>query len=255
MCDEWMPTLELDLPAEQFRQLPRNPAFKYELIGGRVVLTPRPRHFHGLLDLRSPTAESLAAEGPPPGVTLRPFRDEDWQPLEPVFAAAFRTTQPFGSLDEPTRREAASQCLRRTATSGDGPWVQTASFVAEEDGPVGAILITLLPAGDPTEFDSYYWREPPPSDILEQRLGRPHLTWVFVSSPHHSQGIGTSLLAAAVRRLRELGYGELATTFLLGNDSSALWHWRNGFRLLPYPGSRRELRKRLSALGPGGTGS
>jgi hypothetical protein len=31
----------------------------------------------------------------------------------------------------------------------------------------------------------------------------------------------------------------LASTFLLGNESSMLWHWRNGFQLLQYPGSRR----------------
>jgi hypothetical protein len=31
---------------------------------------------------------------------------------------------------------------------------------------------------------------------------------------------------------------------MLGNHSSMLWHWRNGFRLLPYPASRRLQQQR-----------
>ena len=57
--------------------------------------------------------------------------------------------------------------------------------------------------------------------------------------------MGTALLAAAVNALLTMGFQQLLTTFMVGNDSSMLWHWRNGFRLLPYPGSRREIKKRL----------
>jgi GNAT superfamily N-acetyltransferase len=244
MCDEWMPVLHFPLSAEQLSQLPRNPAFKYELRGGQAILTPQPRHFHALLDLRSAAAEALAGDDePPPGVMLRPVAPEDWAALERVFAAAFRTTQPFGSLDPETLLRAARACLQRTATGGDGPWVEPASFVAVAGELIGAILVTLLPAGDPCSYDSYYWNEPPPPDLLEQGLGRPHLTWVFVARGHAGEGVGSALLGAAVRVLRRFGYTELATTFLLGNDSSALWHWRNGFQLLPYPVSKRARQK------------
>src|SRR5262249_55086634 len=148
-------------------------------------------------------------------------------------------------LDDATRQEAARQALERTRTGGDGPWVERGSFVAHEDGrPVGAILVTLLPDGDPCDWDSYYWPGPPPPDCVERRLGRPHLTWVFVAPLHAGEGVGTALLAAAAGALRGLGFTELLSTFMVGNDSSMLWHWRNGFRLLAYPGSRRELRKR-----------
>jgi hypothetical protein len=58
--------------------------------------------------------------------------------------------------------------------------------------------------------------------------------------------IGTNLLTSAVRELRALGFRQLATTFLLGNESSMLWHWRNGFALLPYPGSLRRIRRRMA---------
>ena len=108
-------------------------------------------------------------------------------------------------------------------------------------------LPTLLPDVDPTEWGAFHWKEPPPPDVLERRAGRPHLTWVFVGPFHAGEGVGTTLLDAAVRALLEMGYAQLASTFLAGNDSSMLWHWRNGFRLLAYPGSKRKTRERLPA--------
>ena len=57
-------------------------------------------------------------------------------------------------------------------------------------------------------------------------------------------GIGSALLAYASRSLLELGYTELISSFLLGNNFSMLWHWRNGFDLLPYVGSMRNLKSR-----------
>ena len=108
--------------------------------------------------------------------------------------------------------------------------------------------MTLLPDEDPADWDSFQWREPPPADCVERRLGRPHITWVFVSPWHAGRGTGTALLATAAAALRELGYRQLASTFLLGNDSSMLWHWRNGFQLLAYPGSFRLMQERWQKL-------
>jgi GNAT superfamily N-acetyltransferase len=246
MCDEWMPGIKLPLTREQFHQLPRNPAYKYEYLDGEAYLTPRPRHYHALLELRAPAQASLEAART--GTTIRPARRADLAELEQAFAGAFSRMQPFGSLEEGPRREAARQCLERTGSGGDGPWIERASFVAvgsEPPHPVGAVLVTLLPAGDPCDWDSYYWTEPPPPDCVERRLGRPHLTWIFVTPLNAGRGVGTALLAAAVRELLALGFTRLASTFLLGNDSSMLWHWRNGFQLLAYPGSRRLLQQQL----------
>ena len=44
--------------------------------------------------------------------------------------------------------------------------------------------------------------------------------------------MGLALLEMAVPALGRLGYTGLASTFLLGNESSMLWHWRAGFKLL-----------------------
>jgi GNAT superfamily N-acetyltransferase len=240
MCDEWMPRLELPLTLEQFHQLPRNPAYKYEYFGGAAWLNPRPRYYHALLDLETYVA------GPPPPTTLpvavRPIQPADWEDLVPVFSAAFRAQQPFGSLETDVRLQATRKSLEHTRSGGDGPWIEAASFVAtapEEVTSVGAILLTLLPDTDPTQWDSFHWKEPPPPDCIERRLGRPHLTWIFVSPSHAGHGTGTVLLRTVAAKLLDLGYKQLASTFMLGNDSSMLWHWRAGFRLLAHPGSAR----------------
>jgi GNAT superfamily N-acetyltransferase len=236
MCDLWMPTIRLPLTLEEFRQLPRNAAYKYEFLAGQVFLSPRPRHYHAVLDLRR---QALTG-----AVDIRLLGVDELMDLVPLFLAAFRHIQPYGSIaDEATRLEAAREALQRTRTGGDGPWIQQASFAAYQEAKVvGAILITLLPDADPCDRNSYHWPEPPPSDCIARRLGRPHLTWIFVSPLRAGQGIGTALLAAAGNALWDLGYQQLLSTFLLGNESSMLWHWRNGFQLLAFPGSMRRCQ-------------
>jgi len=241
-----MPDLKLPLTLDEFHRLPRNPAFKYEFIQGQVYLTPRPKHYHALLELRPDALPAL--EGAESGIILRRIEPTDTGDLERLFAAAFHRQQPFASLEDVTLREAAHTCLERTCTGGDGPWIEQASFLAVSEGrkpPVGAIFITLLPEGDPCDFDSYCWNSPPPANCIALRQGRPHLTWIFVGPLHASRGIGTALLAAAVGELLGLGFTQLASTFLLGNESSMLWHWRHGFQLLSYPGSTRRIRQRI----------
>jgi GNAT superfamily N-acetyltransferase len=244
MCDEWMPTLRLPLTWEQFHQLPRNPAYKYEFLDGQALLSPRTRFYHARLDLKAHARRGRPEL--PEGVALRPAREGELVGLAELFAAAFDRLQPFGSLDEAGQVEAARNCLERTRSGGDGPWVEAASFTAGgPDGSVlGASLITLLPEGDPGDFQTYYWREPPPADCVARRLGQPHLTWIFVAPLATGEGLGTALLGESARALRRLGFSHLLSTFLLGNESSMLWHWRNGFQLLPYPGSFRRLRSR-----------
>jgi hypothetical protein len=243
MCDEWMPALSLPLTGEQFHQLPRHPAYRYEYLQGSARLTPRPRFYHALLDL-----DQFSAEPPAPGVNLRLLEDGDFDALPRLFAGAFGRQQPFAGLDPEQRLTAARASLDKARAGTDGPWIRAASFAAmdKDHQPVGAILVTLLPDADPADWDSFHWAEPPPADCLERRLGRPHITWIFVSPWHTGRGTGTALLAASVAELRGLGYRCLASTFLLGNDSSMLWHWRNGFALQTYPASRR----RWSVAGP-----
>ncbi len=244
MISDFFRSIKLALPPEQFRRLPRNAGYKYELIAGEVWLTPRPRWYHAVLELRPLAPPAAPARE---DATLRRLAADDWEALPNLFAGAFRTVQPFGSLDDEERLEAARKSLGRTRGGGDGPLVERASFVAVTGAGrlCGALVVTLIPDVDLTDpIESGEWPQPPPPDAAERGLGLPHLTWVFVSPFEAGHGIGTALLAAAVAELLALGYDRLASTFLLGNESSMLWHWRNGFRLLPHPGSWRELRRR-----------
>jgi hypothetical protein len=237
MCDEWMARLDIPLTPQQYQRLPRNSAYRYDYFDGRAWLNPRPRYYHALLDLTVPPRAAVCEHAAP-----RPLQPGDWEALVAPFAAAFRGLQPFGGLGDEERAEAARQCLEQTRRDGDGPWIERASFVAvsgDGETPLGAILVTLLPDIDPTDFDAYYWPQPPPPDCVEKRLGRPHMTWVFVTPGRDREGVGTRLLQASTQVLAAMGFTELASTFLIGNDPSMLWHWRNGFRLLAYPGSRR----------------
>jgi GNAT superfamily N-acetyltransferase len=229
-----MPWLELKLSEMEFAQLPRNAAYKYQYQAGSAWLNPRPRYYHALLDLRR-----LDLPGPA-GVGVRPMRPDDWEELVPVFAEAFCLHLPFSGLSDAGRLIAARSSLEQTRDGGDGPWIEQASFVAGATSALlGAVLITLLPLRDPTGWDSYHWETPAPTGAIEQHLGRPHLTWIFVRSTSAGHGIGAALLQAAARALAAMGYEDLLSTFMLGNDSSMLWHWRMGFRLLAYPGSPR----------------
>src|SRR5262245_9932204 len=128
MCDQWMPHLKLPLTVEQFRQLPRNAAYKYEYFGDAAHLSPRAKVYHAVLDL---AAFRLDSAGPAPdGISLRRLHRNDVPALVPVFAAAFDGLQPFGSLDDEANLRAAEACLVKTCAHGDGPRLRCASFVA-----------------------------------------------------------------------------------------------------------------------------
>jgi hypothetical protein len=248
MTDPWLAELRLRVTPEEFRRLPRSPAYKYDYVAGEARLTPWPRHYHAVLEL--PVAPVQAAPEPPAGLLVRPVEEGDFPSLERTFSAAFARVLPFSSLTDEGRLEAARQSLARTVRGEEGPWVRPASFVASEAAVgelLGGTFVTLLPEGNPCETVSYCWLEPPPEDCIVRALGRPHLTWIFVAAGRAAQGIGTALLAASARALERLGYHELLSTFLLGNESSMLWHWRNGFRLLPYPMSLRLIGQRFRA--------
>ena len=234
MVEEWMPPLQLPLSPAQFVQLPRNAAFNYTYHDDLAWIYPRPRYYHALLALPGLEVEGAAA------VKFRRFAPRDWPTLTELFAEAFAAHQPFAGAEASARRIAAREALERTAHGGDGPWIERASLLAvDADRILGAIMVTLLPRLDPTHWDSYTWEEPPPANCIERRLGRPHLTWVFVDPQKAGRGVGCALLQASARALVAMGFDELASTFMIGNESSMLWHWRAGFRLLSYPGSRR----------------
>jgi hypothetical protein len=247
MVDRWFFGIELPISFEQFRKLPTNPAYKYEYFGGKAWLSPRPKECHVLLELQPGGGDRTGLTEMQEPATFRLLEAADWDALDALFAGAFHRVQPFASLSDEQRLEAARQCLRFTRDGGDGPLIEPACFVAvspEDNHRFGAILVTLMPDVDLSEAFDLRWKQPPPPDWAERRIGRPHLTWIFVSDWSREEGLGSALLAVAKAALHELGYRALASTFLVGNDPSALWHWRNGFQLTGRPGSRWRSQNR-----------
>ncbi len=218
-----------------------------ELIDGVTWISPWPRYGRAELHLSRFRVDREDVGN----AKLRPVKIEDADALASVFLAAFGHLQPYGSLDDAGREKAATKAIEQTFTGGDGVLAPRASFVAlDEDKIVGAVLITLLPGGDPNDPDSIHWPEAPPTKLWDKARGQPHLTWIFVHRFEQGAGIGTLLLQRAVRVLRKQGYTSLWSTFLLGNHSSVLWHWRNGFELLPNLLSKRRMRRELKTFVP-----
>jgi GNAT superfamily N-acetyltransferase len=246
MLERWYPHVSFRLAWDRFHQLPRNSAYKYEYWDGKAHLSPRPKLYHCLLDLSPcdvPETIELQCDDQ---VTFRPLAAADWRRFPKLFCAAFDSMPPFGLIGEEKRRQAARECLKRTRTGGDGPLVPSASSVALVDEQLcGAALVTLGHGGDLESLDDPARKVKPPADALHRRWGRPHLTWIFVAPLCARYGIGSALLGRAVNELYRLGYRELASTFLLGNESSTMWHWRNGFRLLSYIGSPGNIHRRV----------
>lgn len=233
--ERWFPRIDIPMTWAQFRQLPEHPAYRYEYLDGVARLTGRPRRYHALLsfDDRIRRASAIAAD-------VRPIDPPEWTQLPGVFADAFAGTAPLSLLEPEQRFAAAADCLARTRAGEFGVCVPPASFVALIDEQVvAAIIITLVQAGDLHDFTDPRWGEPPPPDALDRRWGRPHLTWVLSAPAAARRGLASALLDRSIATLQDLQYRELATTFLLGNEASLLWHWRNGFQLLPYVGSSR----------------
>jgi GNAT superfamily N-acetyltransferase len=253
MLDRWFSTIKLPLSLKQFHQLPQNPAYKYEYINKLAWLSPRPKCYSARLALRPQSEVAPETVDADEAIGIRRLEEEDWASLTRLFAGAFSRVQPYASLSDRRRLESARECLDFTREGGDGPIIAPACHVAksnEDNRCLGAIFVTLIPLIDLDEFWSMRWPSPPPPDSIERGLGRPHLTWIFVGPLHAGHGIGSALLAHASQSLLDLGYTELISSFLLGNTSSMLWHWRNGFELLPYVGSIRATRARWKKARP-----
>lgn len=244
MIDSYFKTQIIPMTSKQWRTLPRNAAYRYEYAADSARLTPRPKFYHASLALATfEPEETLDLTDP---LELQPLSKANREQLPPLFSRCFQSVQPFGSLEDTERLTAATQSLNRTWKGEDGPLISQASFqakLAKGDNLLGAVFVTLIPPGSLTDWQGCHWDQPPPEDAIEKRLGHPHLTWIFVDPWLAGRGVGTHLLIAAVNGLLKLGYDQIFSTFLYGNESSMLWHWRNGFQLLAYPGSWREMRK------------
>jgi GNAT superfamily N-acetyltransferase len=249
--ETWSKNLRLEIPIEQFRRLPHNVDYRYEYFDGAAQIRTRAHVSDAYLTIPDPStrrAESDEAE-----TSIRPLVEGDWDKLPGLFAAAFDRIGPFALLDETSRLLAARDCLEYTRHGGDGPLIASACRVAVDrrDGDiVGGALITLPFAHQMLDFDERRGQIGPAPPASTKETGWPHLTWIFVAPYLAGEGLGTALLDGVCSAIWDLGYRELASSFQHGNSSSMRWHWRNGFQLLPYFGSKRWMTSRRRDQAP-----
>jgi hypothetical protein len=233
MLNDWFPETTIEIDWQTFQRLPRHPACRYEYRHGHLHISGNPRYYHAALNLN----RVIPRPNPENDPRFRLLEREDWPHLAEVFADAFSNCEPLVHLKSEARLAAAASLLEKTSHAGFGPLVEAASFGFFPDGKLAAaVLITLIPAESLSDFTSPGWLAPAPADAVQEGWGQPHLTWIFVSTARKRRGIANRLLIEAAQALGSLGYSSLASTFLLGDHASMLWHWRVGFELLSHPG-------------------
>lgn len=249
MRDEWFPHIAFPIPWKQFHELPKSPVYKWEYWDGQAHLTARPKAYSCVLHLTPKVVSDTLSFARDEVFRFRPIAEGDWEQLPHVFSAAFSHVPPFCGMEDDASLSAAGACLDKTKAGGDGPLIHTACFVAAggDEELCGAALVTLHKDIDLSSLDDPRWKTPPP-EALERKLGRPHLTWIFVPPLLTRHGLGTVLLSHSINALLGLGYQQLASTFLLGNESSTLWHWMNGFQLVTWMGSPRAIQRRVNTF-------
>ena len=228
MLDDWIKPLKLRMSIDEFHRLPRRAGCKFEYFNDHAWITPRLRRRHAVLELR-PMRSVLPSDSR--DIEFRLLDQLDWDRLALLFAGAFSDHPVLENLTDSSRREAAADCLNTTRSGGDGALVQEASFVATaSDGKlIGAILVTRV---ERREIEHPMLLKGSAEEGVSVETV-PHLTWVFVSPWQSRRGVATSLLAGTCHALLASNQTHLYSTFVEGNESSMLWHWRNGFDLLP----------------------
>ncbi|WP_437188153.1 hypothetical protein SH668x_001583 [Planctomicrobium sp. SH668] len=248
MLNDYFLPIELSVSWNEFLALPRNPAFRYTYFNNTASITANPRYYHCLLALSSPSAEppSKAVSCFYSEFELRQVQETDWQLLREVFRSAFNRSPPLSQLQMSQQQAACERILSGTFAGHFGSFSPQSSFVIidREAGDIlGASLITLIPSGNLEDFDTEHWKESPPPNAFSEGWGQPHLTWIFVTPELQRRSLGTALLNASKAELKTQNYTHLASSFLLGDAPSMLWHWKSGFQLQSHPGSLGKLHR------------
>lgn len=177
-------------PAAQ--RLPRHPDWNYEIRGGELHVSYRPRPLQVERDL-SPVHGGAAHP-----VTECARDDPDlWAFLWEVWSGE----PPFLHFEDP---DAVFESERGWALRHDTGW--PAWRVADGDEWIGAALTYAHPAD-----------------------GRPTLCWLTVHRAYRGRGAASALLAHLVDRAAGAGLATVRSEVSAGNRASLLWHWRHRF--------------------------
>lgn len=89
-----------------------------------------------------------------------------------------------------------------------------------DDRPIGVIYLWLEDAEEP--------------ELREHLPGTPILTHLEIHADHRGGGAGTALIQAAERRLRMLGFAQVALAVEIDNDGAARLYKRLGYEDWPH---------------------
>lgn len=217
--DHYLTPLKLPMSIDQFSRFPYLAAYRADFREGHAEFTYQPR----LRMARLPIAPRVSRIVPGIAVKTLDLHDAH-ESLTKLFASAFAHLPPMDTMPPTTRRHAAEAAIRHTASGGDGEVVESACVGATDRASgklVGAALVTRV---------SLRWDEWP--DAATPAF-LPNLTWIFVKEGSQRRQIGSAMLDGVINRLAEQNRPWLVSHFIEANASSLLFHWRNGFELVP----------------------
>lgn len=187
------------LSSDLLRRLPRHPDWKYEMIDGEVLLSPRPRPL--LLRRRTDLAVPSASVGDAEIRIVDPRRDRTR--IAKLLVDVWADEDPYRSLENPAAvLRAEIERSLDTLTLG----------VVAVDGR--GICATVL--------------VPPSSTSMV-----PTLAWLTVHSEARDRGLATALLGVVVDALSARGVRELESATSAANVASLRWHLTRGFQVAP----------------------
>lgn len=187
---------------DDFLRLPRHPDWRYELIEGEALLSPRPRP----LRFRRPTDVAV------PGVPVQDAEvravDEgrDRDDLVELLMDVWSDEDQYRSFEEDVRREELRREVERSLERSEE---LEGAVVADLEGLSACALMT--PSSPPA------------------------LTWLSVRANVRGRGLAAALLRVVLDGLAARGEEELASHASAANLPSVRWHLACGFALAPDP--------------------
>lgn len=198
-----MKSVHLPMTIEEFHRLPHRLGWKHEYYGGKAHITPA----HTAVSTASlPVTRRKVA----PPCPLRQPTPDDLDGLVPAFYAAFADTTDYCDME-------------MQAIVKSGQRVLEGFFDGERGRPLPASRLALESAVD--DGDKIVGA----ALLVEKSNGSAFLDLLFVIPEWRRRGVATALLGDALNALHDEGYPELSSRFLLGNETSRVWHHHFGF--------------------------
>ncbi len=236
MLPDWFVPAQIRMTWEEFQKLPRHPAYRYEYRNGELRQSGRPILRNCRIKTEFQAASKVDDRIEALRLSFADLKNFNGQALTTLFKQAFARSAPYFSLSPAELDQAVQDHFLSVLQAHPWPIAWSASRLLLKESsnePVAASVVTLVPDANWTDFTDPKWQQQAPPDALEKCWGHPHLTWIFVSPQYQRHGIGSILLSEARNEVRNLGYRNLFSTFLVGDYESMLWHWKQGFELIP----------------------